>query len=110
MFLSQTKNNSKNCILKIFDLEDEKMYEKQINLRIISSLTNFNQINGFNCLYLCGIEQNFINESNKIGSYLLKINLEEYKINILVNSIFPHINPSLLIYKNEKLIVIGNRL
>ena len=109
MFLYQTKDNSKNCILKIFDLEDEKMYEKLINLSIISSINNFNQINGFNCLYLCGIEQNIINESNKIGSYLLKINFDEYKINILVNSIFPHVNPSLLIYKKEKLIVIGGK-
>ena len=45
MFLYQTKDNSKNCILKIFDLEDEKIYEKLINLSIISSINNFNQIN-----------------------------------------------------------------
>ena len=53
-FLTQTKLNSKICNFSTFDIDDEKCFEKNLFLRITSSLIGCRQINLNNSLYLCG--------------------------------------------------------
>ncbi len=107
-FLVQ-KNNSPICTLKIFDIEEEKCFKKNIFLRVLSNLEGISQLNVNNSLYLCGI--NGLKTENVIGSHLLKVNIEEKKTSIifLVNSIFTHYNPSMTVWKSDLIIVVGGK-
>jgi hypothetical protein len=103
-FLSQTNPNSKICNFSIFDIDEEKCFEKNLFLRIISNLVGFSQINLNNSLYLCGSN----NEESNEGSYLMKFDYNYSTPFILVNSIYSHFFPSLIGFK-ENLVVVGGK-
>ena len=103
-FLTQTKTNSKICNFSTFDIDEEKCFEKNLFLRIISNLIGFSQINLKNSLFLCGSSSE---ESNE-GSYLMKFDYNYSTPFILVNSIHSHFFPSLIGFK-ENLVVVGGK-
>lgn len=101
------KNGKSNkYIVQIFDIEEEKTYEQKINLRIIKSLSGFSQITINNILYLCGSDN-----YNSISAFLFKIDpsYSNATLSLLVNSIHPHYNPSLVCYKGETIIAVGGK-
>ena len=67
--------------IKIFDIEEKRLFIRNISLRIIKSLKGISQISSDNSLFLCG--------SNKKNSscFLIYLIVEEndIKSNILVN-------------------------
>ena len=92
------------CRLRIFDFEEEKCFDDNILLRIITSLEGISQINIHNSLYLCGTNDD---PSDSVGSYLLKIDLSVSPIQplVLINSIFSHYYPSLINSKTNSLLL-----
>jgi hypothetical protein len=95
--------------MKIFDLEEEICLEIKILLRVLKSLDGISQIPILNSLFLCGISEE--NMNNTVGAFLSYIDLTKSNpsIEFLVNSIFPHIYPSLLSYKKDLIIVVGGK-
>ena len=95
--------------MKIFDLEEEICFEIKILLRVLKSLDGLSQIPILNSLFLCGISEEMIN--NTVGAFLCYIDLTKPNpsIDFLVNSIFPHIFPSLISYKKDFIVVIGGK-
>ena len=56
LYIIPKKSNEKqNSTLIIFDIEEEKSYKQNFNLRIISNLKGISQLNVNNTLYCCGL-------------------------------------------------------
>lgn len=90
--------NQKIVSLMMIDCEDEIIIDKEANLRVISDLNGYSQINYNDSLYLCGSN----NEST--CSFLLHIDLNTTNdIDILINSQYPHIYPSLAVIEGNSL-------
>lgn len=98
---------TKQSKLHIFDIEDERAYERNVNLIIINSLQGISQITIGNQLFLCGSNE----ESTASSAYLFRLDPEQYdkQLALLVNTIFPHYKPSLVSYLGDSLIVIGGK-
>ena len=105
IFISQKESIISNCKLKIFDLEENRLFIRSIPLRIIPSLKGLSQISSLNSLFLCG--------SNNYNSSCFLININIYptdiKSKILVNSAYSHYNPILFLLQEDILIVIGGK-
>ena len=103
------QKNKKSLFLSILDINNEKYYTSNINLRILSSLKGISQLNVNNSLFLCGTND----IASTSGSYLFNIELHkknEPLVKFLVSSNFVHIYPSLYFSKHIKsLFVIGGK-
>ena len=94
-----------NCKLKIFDIEENRLFIRNISLRIIQSLKGMSQISTSDSLFLCGS-----NDKNA-SCFLIYLILNSVNIEtkILVNSAYPHYKPILFLVKNDILVVIGGK-
>jgi hypothetical protein len=108
-FLIQ-KKNSPICTLKIFDIEEEKCFTQKLYLKVIKTLSGISQLNINNTLYFCGINE-INNDNNSVGSYMFKIKYSNFNPSLyfLVNSVYTHIYPSMSLWKNEIIIIIGGK-
>jgi hypothetical protein len=107
MYAQETKiNKQTKFFIQTFDLENEKSYEVEINLRFLRTLEGMSQYVLNNALYLCGgpktIEGSFFikYESNKP---------QTNSISLLINTIFSHYYPALCSFKGDYLICVGGK-
>ena len=105
IFLNSKESIGNNCRIKIFDLEENKLFIRSCNLRIINSLKGMSQYSCGNSLYLCGSNQ------QKSSCFLIHFNLEStnIKTEVLVNAIHPHYNPIIFIVHSDIIVVIGGK-
>jgi hypothetical protein len=103
------QDKKKSLFLSILDINNEKYYTSDINLRILSTLKGISQLNVNNSLYLCGTND----ITSTCGSYLLNIELHkknEPLVKFLVSSNYVHIHPSLFFSKHiNSLFAIGGK-
>ena len=70
IFLDQRENIANTCKIKIFDLEENRLFIRTCSLRIIQSLKGMSQNSCGNSLYLCG------SNNNSSSCFLIHFNLE----------------------------------
>ena len=107
------KNKNGEFQILNYDIDEEYFMELRIVFPIIRTIEGMSELNMDKKLFLCGISPKQKNE----GSFLLQINLdlkslnsdEQIKPEILINSHYPHIYPSLIHDKNEKILCIGGK-
>ena len=94
-----------NCKIKIFDLEENRLFIRTCSLRIIQSLKGMSQNSCGNSLYLCGS-----NNSNS-SCFLIHFNLDsiDIKTEVLVNAIYPHYIPIIFIVHYDIIVIIGGK-
>ena len=97
--------------IKIYDLEQKKLYIKTAPLRFISSLEGITQYSTQKNLYLCGSNKLLLNSSESTGSYLFRYDLEDNfkQPSVLVNSVYVHYNPMIVLINEDTLVVIGGK-
>jgi hypothetical protein len=97
--------------IKIYDLEQKKLYIKTAPLRFISSLEGITQYSTQKNLYLCGSNKLLLNSSESTGSYLFRYDLEDNfkQPSVLVNSAYVHYNPMIVLINEDILVVIGGK-
>jgi hypothetical protein len=97
--------------IKIYDLEQKKLYIKTAHLRFISSLEGITQYSTQKNLYLCGSNKLLLNSSESTGSYLFRYDLEDNfkQPSVLVNSVYVHYNPMIVLINEDILVVIGGK-
>ena len=105
IFINQKDNLASNCKIKIFDIEENRLFIRNVSLRIIKSLKGMSQISTSDSLFLCGSNQK--NSSCFLIYFIIQENDIETKI--LVNSAYPHYKPILSLIKDDILIVIGGK-
>lgn len=94
-----------------YDIEDERFYIFKVAFPVIKTIEGLSEVSIKSNFYLCGISSKQKNE----GSYLFQVNLnsvsgnEVLKAQILINSQFQHVYPSLIIDKNEQIICVGGK-
>jgi len=107
------KNKKGEFILLSYDIEEQNFEEFKVTFPIIKTIEGMSELNIDKKLFLCGISPKQQNE----GSFLFKINLdkngfenEEQNIaNVLINSQYSHIYPSLIQDKNGRILCIGGK-
>ena len=107
------KNKKGEFILLSYDVEEQNFEEFKVTFPIIKTIEGMSELNIDKKLFLCGISPKQQNE----GSFLFKINLdkngfenEEQNIaNVLINSQYSHIYPSLIHDKNGRILCIGGK-
>ena len=107
------KNKTGEFQILNYDIDEEYFIELRVVFPIIRTIEGMSELNMDKKLFLCGISPKQKNE----GSFLLQINLdlkglnsdEQIKPEILINSHYPHIYPSLIHDKNEKILCIGGK-
>ena len=112
LYIIPNKSNEKqNSTLIIFDIEEEKSYKQNFNLRIISNLKGISQLNVNNTLYCCGLNEENKSKEVVLGSYMFQINCDVTNPNpiFLVNSNFSHFSPSMSIWHSDFIIVVGGK-
>ena len=97
--------------IKIYDLEQKKLYIKTAPFRFISSLEGITQYSTQKNLYLCGSNKLLLNSSESTGSYLFRYDLEDNfkQPSVLVNSVYVHYNPMIVLINEDILVVIGGK-
>ena len=97
--------------IKIYDLEQKKLYIKTAPLRFISSLEGITQYSTQKSLYLCGSNKLLLNSSESTGSYLFRYDLDDNfkQPSVLVNSVYVHYNPMIVLINEDILVVIGGK-
>ena len=105
IFLDQRENIANTCKIKIFDLEENRLFIRTCSLRIIQSLKGMSQNSCGNSLYLCG------SNNNSSSCFLIHFNLEstDIKTEVLVNAIYPHYKPIIYIVHSDIIVVIGGK-
>jgi len=105
ILLNQKESLTSNCKLKIFDVEENRLFIRKISLRIIQSLKGMSQISNSDSLFLCG------SNTKNSSCFLIYFILHEIDIEtkILVNSAYPHYKPILFLVKSDILVVIGGK-
>lgn len=93
----------------LYDIEDSSSFSDYLNLRVLSSLKGISQLNHVSGLFLCG--NNSQEDQSTSGSILIKSSFNSYapSINILISSINSHINPTLIGFRNDIILVIGGK-
>ena len=107
------KNKNGDFLILSYDVEEEYFLEYKITIPIIRTIEGMSELNINKKLILCGISPKQKNE----GSFLFKIDLEKKayedeehnNVEVLINSIFPHIYPSLIYDKSGKILCIGGK-
>ena len=109
IFLSEIEKITNTCLIKIFDLEENRLFTRSCNLRILKTLNGLSQNCCGNTLFLCGSNEEEI--ENTSGSYLIRFDISniETQSSILVNSIYPHYKPILIIINSAVILVIGGK-
>ena len=105
IFINQKENLASNCKIKIFDIEENRLFIRNVSLRIIKSLKGMSQISLGDTLFLCG--SNHRNSSCFLIYFILQQN--DIITKILVNSAYPHYKPILFLLKEDILVVIGGK-
>ena len=89
-----------------FNINQNKTAKFYIELPIISSIEGLSEITILTDFYLCGISEN----KNDEGSFLIKINpIKDITSQLMINSQFSHVYPSLISDKNNQIICIGGK-
>ena len=80
-------------------------------MRFISSLEGITQYSTQKNLYLCGSNKLLLNSSESTGSYLFRYDLEDNfkQPSVLVNSVYVHYNPMIVLINEDILVVIGGK-
>ena len=107
------KNKNGDFLILSYDVDEEYFLEYKITLPIIRTIEGMSELNINKKLILCGISPKQKNE----GSFLLKIDLEkkaydneeQNNVEVLINSTYPHIYPSLIYEKSGKILCIGGK-
>ena len=107
------KNKKGEFVVLSYDVEEQYFQEFKVTFPIIKTIEGMSELNIDKKLYLCGISPKQKDE----GSFLFKIDLdkkgfenEEQNIaNVLINSQYSHIYPSLINDKNEKILCVGGK-
>ena len=105
------KNEKGEYQLLSYDIEEERFMKFKIIFPIIKSIEGLNELCIKSKFYLCGISPKQKNE----GSFLFEINLgdkienNELNAQILINSQYPHVYPSLISDKSGQIICIGGK-
>lgn len=105
------RNKNGEFILLSYEIKKEYFFEIKVIFPIIRTIEGMSELNMGNKIILCGIPPKQKDE----GSFLLQINLDKranedtIKADILINSRYPHIYPSLIHNKNEKILCIGGK-
>lgn len=113
---SKTVYNSpeKSCVsnseieLLILDTERDKIITNKIELRVIKNLKGLSEINYKNSLFLIGSDD----DQQEHGSYnfrLTNVKPDQTNFEILINSQFSHISPSLCYIGDETILVVGGK-
>ena len=98
-------NDDTSPKIVVYDVEHDSTISLPISLRFIRNLKGISQITSGNFLYICGSASN----ESISGSYLLRYDATTYGLTPLVNCIFHHYCPSLSIYHDTSLFVLGGR-
>jgi len=105
------KNQKGEFQLLSYDIEEERFMKFKIIFPIIKSIEGLNELCIKSKFYLCGVSPKQKNE----GSFLFEINLgdkienNELNAQILINSQYPHVYPSLISDKLGQIICIGGK-
>ena len=98
----------KNGIFELisYNINQNKFQKFHLQLPVISSIKGLSEISILTDFYLCGISQN----KNDEGSYLIKITtITNITSQLMINSQFTHVYPSLISDKNKQIICIGGK-
>ena len=101
----------KNGIFLVsYDINIGQFSSEPINLRILTSLEGISQVNINNSLFICGNNELDEAVSQTSGAFLLFVtNSDDKEVSILINSRYPHFNPSLFGYRDNYLIAVGGK-
>lgn len=107
------KNKKGEFQILSYDVEEEYFIEFKVTFPIIRTIEGMSELNLDKKLFLCGISPKQKNE----GSFLLQINLDkrdfdnddQINAEILINSHYAHIYPSLIHDNNEKILCVGGK-
>ena len=107
------KNKKGEFILLSYDIEEQIFNEFKVTFPIIKTIEGMSELNIGKKFYLCGTSSKHQND----GSFLFQINLdkntfekeENNMANVLINSQYEHIYPSLIHDKNGRIICIGGK-
>ena len=105
------KNINGEFQLYSYDIDEERFSKFKIIFPIIKSIEGLSELLIKSNLFLCGISPKQKNE----GSFLFKISLdsifgdEDINAQILINSHYPHVYPSLISDKNGQIICVGGK-
>ena len=111
IFLCERRVKKSKCKIKVYDLDQKKLYTRPAPLRFISNLEGISQYSTDKSLYLCGSNKPSLHSSQTTGSYLFRYDLEnDFKQPaFLVNSAYVHYNPMMVLVNNDILVVIGGK-
>ena len=91
---------------------EENFFDIKLIFPIIKTIEGMSELSTNNKFFLCGISPKQKNE----GSFLFQVNLDSKNIpddqvnaEMLINSQYPHIYPSLIMDKNEQIICVGGK-
>lgn len=111
IFLSERRVKKSKCKIKVYDLDQKKLYTRSAPLRFISNLEGISQYSTDKSLYLCGSNKPSLHSSQTTGSYLFRYDLDNNfkQPAFLVNSAYVHYNPMMVLVNNDILVVIGGK-
>lgn len=111
IFLCERRVKKSKCKIKVYDLDQKKLYTRFAPLRFISNLEGISQYSTDKSLYLCGSNKPSLHSSQTTGSYLFRYDLDnDFKQPaFLVNSAYVHYNPMMVLVNNDILVVIGGK-
>ena len=100
-------------VLKLFamNVKTKEQFVFNTKLSVLASLQNSSQLQIHDKLYLCGVSDNpFDHDVSYLYSFKID-SLEDMEVNpqMLVNSIYPHEKPSVLLIDEDKILVVGGR-
>lgn len=106
------KNKNGEYQLLSYDPLEENFFDIKLIFPIIKTIEGMSELSTNNKFFLCGISPKQKNE----GSFLFQVNLDSKNIpddqvsaEMLINSQYPHIYPSLIMDKNEQIICVGGK-
>jgi hypothetical protein len=105
------KNKDGEFQLLSYDIEEERFMKFKVIFPIIKSIEGLNELSIDSKFYLCGISPKKKNE----GSFLFEVDMHEKNENnelnaqMLINSQFPHVYPSLIYDSLGQIICVGGR-
>ncbi len=111
IFLCERRVKKSKCKIKVYDLDQKKLYTRSAPLRFISNLEGISQYSTDKSLYLCGSNKPSLHSSQTTGSYLFRYDLDNNfkQPAFLVNSAYVHYNPMMVLVNNDILVVIGGK-
>ena len=111
IFLCERRVKKSKCKIKVYDLDQKKLYTRSAPLRFISNLEGISQYSTDKSLYLCGSNKPSLHSSQTTGSYLFRYDLDNNfkQPAFLVNSAYVHYNHMMVLVNNDILVVIGGK-